>query len=47
MTDLMITPEQRRFMYETAHEFRETKPLFTLDFRNEGGYSEGCAFIHC
>ena len=29
-------------MYERVHQFRETKPLFTLDFWNDGQYSEGC-----
>ncbi|MDY3072970.1 MAG: radical SAM protein [Eubacteriales bacterium] len=42
VTELMVTPEQRKFMYETVHRFRETKPLFTLDFWNDGQYSEGC-----
>lgn len=40
--DLMVTAEQRKFMYEQVHKFRETKPLFTLDFWNDGEYSEGC-----
>ena len=31
-----------RLMYETVHKFRETKPLFILDFWNDGQYSEGC-----
>ena len=42
VTELMVTPEQRKFMYETVHKFRATKPLFTLDFWNDGEYSEGC-----
>lgn len=40
--ELMVTAEQRRFMYETVRKFRETKPLFTLDFWNDGEYSDGC-----
>ncbi len=42
VTELMVTPEQRKFMYETVHQFQEIKPLFTLDFWNDGQYSEGC-----
>lgn len=40
--ELMVTPEQRKFMYERVRAFRETKPLFTLDFWNDGEYSDGC-----
>lgn len=40
--ELMVSPEQRKFMYERVRAFRETKPLFTLDFWNDGEYSEGC-----
>ena len=40
--ELMVTPEQRAFMYEQIHRFRETKPIFTLDFWNDGQYSDGC-----
>lgn len=40
--ELMVTAEQRKFMYEQVRKFRETKPLFTLDFWNDGEYSEGC-----
>ena len=34
--ELMVTAEQRRFMYRQVRAFRETKPLFTLDFWNDG-----------
>lgn len=34
--DLMVTPEQRRFLYEQVRAFRATKPLFTMDFWNDG-----------
>lgn len=49
--DLMITAAQREFMYRQIRKFRETKPLFTLDFWNDGEYVEGCIaggriFIH-
>ena len=40
--ELMVTAEQRKFMYEQVRKFRETKPLFTLDFWNDGEYSGGC-----
>ena len=40
--ELMVTPEQRKFMYERVRAFRETKPLFTLDFWNDGEYTCGC-----
>lgn len=40
--ELMVSAEQRRFMYERVRAFRETKPLFTLDFWNDGEYSKGC-----
>lgn len=41
-TDLLVTPEQREFMYHQIHEFRETKPIFTMDFWNDGEYVDGC-----
>ncbi|SHJ44412.1 Radical SAM superfamily enzyme, MoaA/NifB/PqqE/SkfB family [Anaerocolumna jejuensis DSM 15929] len=40
--ELMVTSEQREFMYHQIHTFRETKPIFTLDFWNDGEYSGGC-----
>jgi MoaA/NifB/PqqE/SkfB family radical SAM enzyme len=40
--ELMATAQQRKFMYEQIRKFRQTKPLFTLDFWNDGEYSEGC-----
>ena len=40
--DLMVTPEQRRFLYEQVRAFRATKPLFTMDFWNDGEYAGGC-----
>ena len=41
-TDLMATAEQREFMYHRIREFRKTKPLFTMDFWNDGEYVQGC-----
>ena len=40
--DLMVTADQREFMYRQIRHFRETKPLFTLDFWNDGEYAAGC-----
>lgn len=40
--ELMATAEQRKFMYEKVREYRRTKPLFTLDFWNDGEYVDGC-----
>jgi len=40
--ELMVTAEQREFMYHQIRKFRQTKPLFTLDFWNDGEYSGGC-----
>lgn len=40
--ELMVSAEQRAFMYEQIRKFRETKPIFTLDFWNDGEYSLGC-----
>lgn len=40
--ELMVTPEQREFMYRQIRAFRGTKPLFTLDFWNDAEYVEGC-----
>lgn len=40
--DLMVTAEQREFMYRQVRHFRETKPLFTMDFWNDGEYAGGC-----
>ena len=40
--ELMATAEQREFMYHQVRKFRQTKPLFTLDFWNDGEYVKGC-----
>ena len=40
--ELIATAEQREFMYRQVRKYRETKPLFTLDFWNDGEYSDGC-----
>ena len=40
--ELMVTDEQREYMYNKVREFRKTKPLFTIDFWNDGEYVKGC-----
>ena len=40
--DLMPTPEQRLQMVERFKHFRATKPIFTLDFQNDGMHVGGC-----
>lgn len=40
--ELMATAEQREFMYRQIRKFRETKPLFTIDFWGDGEYVDGC-----
>jgi MoaA/NifB/PqqE/SkfB family radical SAM enzyme len=40
--DLLATPEQREFMYHQIRKFRETKPIFLMDFWNDGEYVNGC-----
>jgi len=41
-TELMVTPEQREFMYHKVREFRNTKPIFLMDFWNDGEHAGGC-----
>lgn len=41
-TDLMVTAEQRKFMYDRVRGYRKTKPVFTVDFWNDGDYVGGC-----
>lgn len=40
--ELMATAEQREFMYHQVRKFRKTKPLFTMDFWNDGEFVGGC-----
>lgn len=42
VVDLLAKPEQREFMYQQVHKFRSTKPIFLMDFWNDGEYVEGC-----
>jgi len=41
-TDLMVTPEQRKYMYYNMRRLRTTKPLFAMDFYNDGEFVNGC-----
>jgi len=40
--NFMVTPEQRKYMYERINYIRSTKELFAIDFWNDGEYSGGC-----
>ncbi len=43
--DLMPTPEQREYMYHRIREIRAFeggKPIFTIDFQNDGDMVDGC-----
>ncbi len=39
---LMANPEQREHLYRFVREMRTKKPLFTLDFQNDGEFVGGC-----
>jgi MoaA/NifB/PqqE/SkfB family radical SAM enzyme len=39
---LMVKPEQRDFLRRQVIRFRREKPLFVLDFWNDGPHVEGC-----
>lgn len=40
--ELLPTPEQRELMYYKIREYRHTKPIFTIDFQQDGEYTKGC-----
>ncbi len=40
--DLIATAEQREYMYHRVREIRQTKPIFALDFWNDGEFTKGC-----
>ena len=42
LPELLATPGQREYMYRQVRNFRETKPVFVLDFWNDGEYVDGC-----
>ena len=44
-TDLLLTPEQREYMYHRVREIRVGeggKPIIAVDFQNDGEYVSGC-----
>ncbi len=40
--ELMVNPEQREVMYHTIRRWRETEPIFPMDFQNDGQFVQGC-----
>ena len=40
--ELLPTPAQREEMYRRVREMRRTKPIFAMDFQNDGEYVGGC-----
>ncbi len=41
-TSLMATPDQREKLYRTIRHWRETKPIFNMDFWHDAEYVGGC-----
>jgi len=41
-TDLCCRPEEREYMYHQVRQFRKNKPIFLMDFWNDGEYVDGC-----
>ena len=41
-TALLPTPEQRKTVYHRIREFRNSKPIFTMDFQNDAEFVGGC-----
>ena len=44
-TSLLLTPEQREYVYRAIREKRDSKtgkPIFTVDFQNDGEFVGGC-----
>ncbi|MBW2039037.1 MAG: radical SAM protein [Deltaproteobacteria bacterium] len=39
---LMVTPEQREHLRRQVLAIRDTRPMFVMDFWNDGPYVEGC-----
>ena len=39
---LLPSSEQRKAVYERVRRFRETKPIFSMDFQNDAEYVGGC-----
>lgn len=41
-TALLPTPGQRETIYRRIREYRQTKPIFSMDFQNDAEYVGGC-----
>ena len=39
---LLASPEQREHVYRRVRELRKHKPVFLMDFWNDGEYTQGC-----
>ena len=42
VTNLLPDPKQRQLILHRLREYRKTKPIFTIDFQNDGEYVGGC-----
>lgn len=42
VTELLLSPEQRTEIYHRIRRYRETKPIFSMDFQNDAEYVGGC-----
>lgn len=42
VTGLLPTAAQREYMYHRIREIRSTKPMFAMDFQNDGEHVGGC-----
>lgn len=40
--DLVTPPDKRALMYDRVHDWRSRKPIFLMDFWNDGEYVDGC-----
>ena len=40
--ELLPNPQQRETMYRKIREYPKTKPIFTIDFQNDGEFVHGC-----
>lgn len=42
VSELLPSPEQRTEMYHRIRRYRDTKPIFSMDFQNDAEYVGGC-----
>ncbi|MDD4517956.1 MAG: radical SAM protein, partial [Limnochordia bacterium] len=40
--DLLVSPEQREWMFHRVRQLRNEKPIFLMDFWNDGEFVNGC-----